>query len=66
MIILNNNNNYSCCLVSLYAPLNNSTYRLIDRAAFVKMKQGTRLINTNRDPLVDAKALVYYSIKNNC
>jgi len=57
---------YYCCLVSLYAPLNNSTYHLIDRAAFDKIKQGTMLINTSRDLLVDAKALVDCSIKNDC
>ncbi|CAF4920581.1 unnamed protein product [Rotaria sp. Silwood2] len=45
-------------IVSLYAPLNNSTYHLIDKAAFDKMKQGAMLINTSRGPLVDAKALV--------
>ncbi|CAF4436677.1 unnamed protein product [Rotaria sp. Silwood2] len=44
--------------MSLYAPLNNSTYHLIDKAAFNKMKQGAMLINTSRGPLIDAKALV--------
>ena len=45
-------------LVSLYAPLNDSTYHLINKEALDKMKQGAMLINTSRGPLVDAKALV--------
>ncbi|CAF1298529.1 unnamed protein product [Rotaria sordida] len=45
-------------IVSLHAPLNDSTYHLIDKAAFEKMKQGAMLINTSRGPLVDAQALV--------
>ncbi|CAF2635032.1 unnamed protein product [Rotaria sp. Silwood2] len=44
--------------ISLYAPLNKSTYHLIDKAAFDKMKQGAMLINTSRGPLVDTNALL--------
>ncbi|CAF1094401.1 unnamed protein product [Rotaria sp. Silwood1] len=45
-------------IVSLYAPLNKSTYHLIDKNALNKMKQNAMLINTSRGPLVDAKALL--------
>ena len=45
-------------LVSLYAPLLESTYHLIDAKALQKMKNGAMLINTSRGPLVDTKALV--------
>jgi D-lactate dehydrogenase len=45
-------------LVSLYAPLNDSTYHLINKEALDKMKQGAMLINTSRGGLLDAKALV--------
>lgn len=44
--------------VSLYAPLNESTFHLIDAAALHKMKHTAMLINTSRGPLVDAVALV--------
>ncbi|UJR33952.1 hypothetical protein I4U23_021370 [Adineta vaga] len=45
-------------IVSLYAPLNDSTYHLINKEALDKMKPGAMLINTSRGPLIDAKALV--------
>ncbi|CAF3076928.1 unnamed protein product [Rotaria sp. Silwood2] len=45
-------------IVSLYAPLLDSTYHLINREALEKMKQGALLINTSRGGLVDTKALV--------
>jgi len=54
--IVNKINSYS--LVSLHAPLNNSTYHLINKEALDKMKVGAMLINTSRGPLIDAKALV--------
>lgn len=38
--------------------MNKSTYHLIDKAAFDKMKQGAMLINTSRGPLIDSEALV--------
>ncbi|CAF0740560.1 unnamed protein product, partial [Didymodactylos carnosus] len=45
-------------IVSLYAPLLDSTYHLINKEAFDKMKKGAMLINTSRGGLVDSKALV--------
>lgn len=45
-------------IVSLYAPLLESTYHLIDKKALDKMKKGAMLINTSRGPLVDTQALV--------
>ncbi|CAF0725971.1 unnamed protein product [Rotaria sordida] len=45
-------------IVSIYAPLLDSTYHLINKEALDKMKQGAMLINTSRGGLVDAKALV--------
>ncbi|CAF4061589.1 unnamed protein product, partial [Rotaria magnacalcarata] len=45
-------------IISLHAPLNDSTYHLINREALNKMKFDAMLINTSRGPLVDAKALV--------
>jgi len=45
-------------LVSLHAPLNDSTYHLINKIALEKMKPGAMLINTSRGGLVDTKALV--------
>ena len=45
-------------LVSIYAPLLESTYHLINKEALDKMKPGAMLVNTSRGALVDAKALV--------
>ncbi|CAF2333652.1 unnamed protein product [Rotaria sp. Silwood2] len=45
-------------IVSIYAPLLDSTYHLINKEALDKMKQGAMLINTSRGGLVDTKALV--------
>jgi D-lactate dehydrogenase len=50
--------NFYYSLVSLYAPLNDSTYHLINKEALDKIKQGAMLINTSRGGLVDTKALV--------
>ena len=44
-------------VVSLHVPLTEETDRLIDRAAFGRMKQGSILINTARGGLVDQAAL---------
>ncbi len=44
--------------MSLYAPLLESTYHLINKEALEKMKPTALLINTSRGGLVDAKALV--------
>jgi D-lactate dehydrogenase len=44
--------------VSLYAPLLESTYHLINKEALEKMKPTALLINTSRGGLVDTKALV--------
>ncbi|CAF3154910.1 unnamed protein product [Rotaria socialis] len=45
-------------VVSLYAPLLDSTYHLINREALEKMKRGAILINTSRGGLIDTNALV--------
>ena len=45
-------------LVSLYAPLLDSTHHLINRDALEKMKPNALLVNTSRGGLVDTKALV--------
>ena len=44
--------------VSLHTPLNAYTKDLINREAFAAMKQGARLINTARGPVVNEDALV--------
>jgi D-3-phosphoglycerate dehydrogenase len=43
--------------LSLHAPLTPATRRVLDRAAFAKLKPGARLINTSRGGLVDEAAL---------
>jgi D-lactate dehydrogenase len=45
-------------LVSLYAPLLDSTYHLINKDSLEKMKPTALLVNTSRGGLVDTKALV--------
>lgn len=45
-------------LVSIYAPLLDSTYHMINKEALDKMKAGSMLINTSRGGLVDTNALV--------
>ena len=45
-------------ILSLHLPLLPETNRLIDRAAFARMKPGTILVNTARGGLVDEAALV--------
>ena len=45
-------------IVSLYAPLLESTYHMINKEALNKMKQNAILINTSRGGLVDSEALV--------
>lgn len=49
--------------VSLHVPLNASTYHLIDRTAFGKMKSGAVLVNTSRGGVIDPQAL-YDALKN--
>jgi len=46
-------------VVSLHAPLLESTWHIIDRRAIEKMKRGAILINTARGELVDTAALVW-------
>jgi D-lactate dehydrogenase len=55
-LFLNKTNSYS--LVSIHAPLNDSTYHMINKEALEKMKPGAMLINTSRGGLLDTKALV--------
>ena len=45
-------------LVSLYAPLLDSTYHMINKEALEKMKPTALLVNTSRGGLVDTQALV--------
>ena len=45
-------------VVSLHLPLNGATARLLDEAAFARMKPGAVLVNTARGGLVDEAALV--------
>ena len=45
-------------IISLHAPLMESTHHLIDASAIAKMKRGVMLINTSRGGLVDTGALV--------
>lgn len=45
-------------VISIHAPLTESTRGLFDAAALARMKPGARLINTARGPIVDESALV--------
>ena len=49
--------------ISIHTPLNESTYHLIDRQAFAKMKSTAVLVNTARGPVVDSAAL-YEALKS--
>lgn len=44
-------------IVTLHAPLDDSTANMIDAAALAKMKRGALLVNAARGKLVDARAL---------
>jgi D-3-phosphoglycerate dehydrogenase len=44
--------------ISVHAPLLPSTRGLVNAAAFAKMKQGARIVNTARGPLIDEPALI--------
>ena len=44
-------------VISVHAPLNESTYHLIGEAELRKMKPSSFLVNTGRGPVVDGKAL---------
>jgi len=44
-------------VISVHAPLNESTYHLIGEAELRKMKPSAFLVNTGRGPVVDGKAL---------
>jgi D-specific alpha-keto acid dehydrogenase len=45
-------------LVTLHAPLNAETYRLLDRRRIEQMKPGAFVVNTGRGSLIDTEALV--------
>eukprot|EP01135_Chromosphaera_perkinsii_P001119 Nk52_evm69s158 gene=Nk52_evmTU69s158 len=45
-------------VISLHAPLVDSTYHCINAKAISKMKRGVLLLNTSRGGLVDARALI--------
>ncbi len=45
-------------IISVNAPLTDSTYHLLSHEAFAKMKDGVLLVNTSRGPLIDEAALV--------
>ena len=44
-------------IVSIHAPLDENTFRLMDAQAFAKMKPSAILINVGRGPIVDEQAL---------
>lgn len=44
--------------LSINCPLNSSTFHLIDASAFTKMRDGVRIVNTGRGPVIDTAALV--------
>jgi phosphoglycerate dehydrogenase-like enzyme len=46
-----------CDFVSIHAPLNTETRKLIDRAAFAAAKRGMILVNTARGGIIDIAAL---------
>ena len=45
-------------VVSLFAPLTEETYHLIDEAAVARMKPGVMVINTSRGALIDTRAAI--------
>ncbi len=45
-------------VLSLHCPLSKSTYHLLDKNAFDKMKKGVYIINTSRGALIDTTALL--------
>jgi lactate dehydrogenase-like 2-hydroxyacid dehydrogenase len=45
-------------IISLHAPLLPTTYHMLNREAFAKMKRGVMIINTSRGPLIDTEALL--------
>ncbi|KAF9895970.1 hypothetical protein BX616_008432, partial [Lobosporangium transversale] len=45
-------------VVSIHVPLSPETHHLFGKDQFLKMKQGSYLINTSRGPVVDEEALV--------
>ncbi|MBQ4054220.1 MAG: 2-hydroxyacid dehydrogenase [Clostridia bacterium] len=45
-------------VISLHCPLTEKNYRLLDSAAFAKMKRGVFIINTSRGALIDSAALL--------
>ena len=45
-------------VISLHCPLTDKNYRMLDSAAFSRMKKGVFIINTSRGALIDSAALL--------
>lgn len=45
-------------VISLHCPLNESSYHILDEAAFAAMKKGVFIVNTSRGALIDTAALL--------
>jgi len=45
-------------IISLHAPLNKETTKMINEDAISKMKDGVMIVNTSRGPLLDTKAVI--------
>ncbi len=45
-------------LISIHAPLNNKTEHMFSHDAFIKMKDGSCIVNTSRGGLIDEDALI--------
>ena len=45
-------------VISLHVPLFDSTWHILNRESFAKMKDGVMIVNTSRGPLIDADALM--------
>jgi glyoxylate reductase len=48
----------TCDIISINVPLNEETYRMVDRSFIRKLKEGAILVNTSRGSIVDQDALI--------